>query len=136
MKSIKAILAGSLFIFLVLLLIQLAMVFLAVGYNFLVKSYPVLQGTGIYFRYVLGYPLFLLVLFVGGYITASIAKTHVMLHCFVTGVITIGLSTYAALEYMEITTPGVFVIVFAILTIIAGGRYWQKKQCKICQNLS
>ena len=132
MKSIKAVLVGSLFIFIVFLLIQLAMVFLMVGYNHLAKMYPALHGNSAYFRYLIGYPIFLLVLFIGGYITAGIAKNRVLFHCFLTGLITVGLSTFAALDYMDMTTTGVFIVVFAVLTIMAGGRYWQGKQCPIC----
>ena len=43
MKSIKAIAIGSLFIIILGLVVQLAYIFLAVGYNDLAKSYPFLN---------------------------------------------------------------------------------------------
>ena len=80
MRSIKAILAGSLFIIVVGLLVELAYVFLAVGYNSLVKSYPFLNEISGYLRYLIGIPIIFFVMFIGGVITADIARQKVLLH--------------------------------------------------------
>jgi len=128
MKSIKAILAGSLFIIITVLIIQLAIVFLIVGYNSLAGSLPVLHEISSYFRYLLAYPVFFFVLFMGGYLTARIAQTQILLHCLVVGIITVGLSTVAALDYMVVTSAGVVLVMLALLAIIVGGLYWRKNQ--------
>jgi len=128
MKSIKAILAGSLFIVIVTIVIQLAIVFLAVGYNYIATSFPFLHEISIYFRYLVGYPVFFLVLFVGGYITASVAEKKILLHCFLVGVITIGMTMVSALSYMELTLTGMVMVLLALLATMAGGLYWQRKQ--------
>lgn len=128
MKSIKAILAGSLFIVIVTMVIQLVTVFLAVGYTYLARSWPFLHEISIYFKYLVGYPIFFLVLFVGGYITAAISEKKVLLHCFLVGFITIRMTTISALDYMELTLTGMVMVLLALLCIMAGGLYWQRKQ--------
>jgi len=75
MRSIKAIIAGSLFIIAAILLMQLAYVFIAVGYNSLAKHYPFLNDISGYFRYFIGIPVFMLIMFSGGCITAYIADS-------------------------------------------------------------
>ena len=73
MKSIKAIAAGSLFIIVVILFLQLAFIFIAVAYHALAKDYAFLNDISGYFRYLIGIPVFMVIMFVGGYITANIA---------------------------------------------------------------
>lgn len=128
MKSIKAILAGSLFIIIIILVIQLAIIFLMVGYNHLATSLPLLHEIRIYFRYIVAYPLFFVVLFIGGYLTAVISQTRVLLHCFLVGFITIGISMSSAVEYMDVTLTGMLMIFLALLAVMAGGLYWQRSQ--------
>ena len=126
MKSIKAILAGCLFIVITVVIIQLAMVFLTVGYNTLAKHFPFLYGLAIYFRYLVAYPLFFLVMFIGGYLTASLSQKQVLLHCLAVGVITVGVSVTSAVDYMVVTLTGVVLVLLAVLSTMAGGLYWQK----------
>jgi len=124
MRSLKAILAGSLFIIVVGLLIELAYVFLAVGYNSLAKEYPVLNDIDIYFRYLLGIPVIFIVMFIGGVITADLAKQHVLLHCLVVAFITIGVMMVNAMENMQMTLSGVVVSLLALVSVLSGGWYW------------
>jgi len=63
MKSLKAIVAGSLFIIAVILFMQLAYIFIAVGYNSLAKYYPFLKEITAVFRYLIGIPAFTAVMF-------------------------------------------------------------------------
>ena len=128
MRSIKAIVAGSLFIAAVFILLQLAYVFIAVGYNSLAASYPFLKEIAGIFRYLIGFPLFVMTMFVGGYITASVANIRnslkMWLHCFTVGFITIGIMMYSALENSSLTITGIVVIVLALSASSAGGFYW------------
>lgn len=126
MKSVKAILAGALFIGITLMLVQLAIVFLTVGYNMLARDYPFLHELSIYFRYLVAYPVLFLVLFIGGYITANLSQQQVLVHCFAVGVITVGLSTVTALGYMVITVTGMALVLLGIMSTMVGGLYWQK----------
>jgi len=130
MKSIKAIVAGSVFILIVILLLQLAYIFIAVGYNALAKDYPFLNDIVGYFRYIFGIPIFVATMFVGGYITANIASmketAKVWLNCLTVGLITAGGMIYPTLENSEITTTGIVIFILAIVATTAGGLYWQK----------
>jgi hypothetical protein len=85
MKSIKAIVVGSVFIIVAILLLQLLYIFVAVGYNVLAKDFPFLNDIAGSFRYIVGIPIFIATMFVGGYITANIADMEtsikVWLHC-------------------------------------------------------
>lgn len=75
MRSVKAIVAGSVFIFVVLFILGLIYVFIAVGYNSLAADFPFLNDITGLFRYLIGIPVFMGTMFTGVYITASIATT-------------------------------------------------------------
>jgi hypothetical protein len=130
MRSIKAIVAGCLFIIVVILLMQLAYIFIAVGYNALAKDYPFLNDISGYFRYIVGIPVFMATMFLGGYITASIANMKaiikVWLHCMAVALITAGGMMYSALENANLTLTGIVVLILALVATTAGGLYWQK----------
>ena len=128
MRSIKAIVVGSLFVVVVFLLLQLAYVFIAVGYNALAVDFPFLKDiTGI-FRYLVGLPILVVVMFIGGYITAGIANVHtnikVWFHCFTVGFITIGGMMYPTLENSNLTLTGIVVIILSVSASSAGGFSW------------
>jgi len=127
MRSLKAILAGSIFIIVVILLLQLAFIFVAVGYNHLAKEYPFLNDIAGHFRFIIGIPVFMLVMFIGGYITAYIASTNVVLHCFIVGFITTGGMMLLALENSNLTASGIAVFIFSLIATTAGGLFRQKE---------
>ena len=132
MQSIKAILAGTLFIIVVGLLVELAYVFLAVGYNILAKSYPFLNEVSSYFRYLIGIPVIFLVMFIGGVITADIARQKVLLHCLIVACITIGVMMVTAMENIQMTLSGVVVSLLALVSVLSGGWYWLRGTAKKC----
>lgn len=124
MRSLKAIVAGTLFIVVVILLMQLAYIFIAVGYNSLAKHYPLLNNISAYFRYFIGIPVVMLIMFFGGYITASIANNKVLLHCLVVGCITAGGMILLALQNSNLTITGIVVFILSLTATAAGGLYW------------
>lgn len=126
MKSIKAILAGSLFIIIFTLLMQLLYIFVAVGYNALARHYPLLNEITGVFRYLIGIPLFMLIMFAGGYVTAYVARSRVLLHSFIVGLITFGGLLWALQNY-QTTVTGLVVLVLALVSTTAGGYYWQRE---------
>lgn len=134
MKSIKAIVAGSVFILIAILLLQLIFIFVAVGYNALAKDFPLLHDIAGSFRYIVGIPLFIATMFIGGYITAAIAemktRVKVLIHCMIVGLLTTGSMIYPLLEYAELTTTGIVIFLLAITSTAASGLYWQKIQQK------
>ena len=129
MRSIKAIVAGCLFIIVAILLMQLVFIFIAVGYNALTKDYPLLNDISGSFRYIIGIPAFIVVMFIGGYLTATIAdvrvQARILLHCIAVGLITTGAMMYSALENTNLTITGILVFLLALVATTAGGLYWQ-----------
>jgi hypothetical protein len=132
MRSIKAITSGSVFIVVVILFLQLAYMFIAVGYNLLAAGYPVLNEISGIFRYLIGLPVFLIVMFTGGYITANIANMDdnikVWFHSVVVALITVGGMMYSAIQSYDLTLTGVVVMVLALSSILAGGLYWKRRK--------
>ena len=128
MKSIKAIVAGSLFIVIVILFLQLAYIFIAVAYNALAKDYLFLNDITGYFRYIVGIPVFTAIMFSGGYITAGIANINVyvkvLFNSLTVGLITVGGMMYSAMENADLTTTGIVVTILALSATSAGGLYW------------
>lgn len=130
MRSIKAVLAGSLFIIIAILLMQLAYIFIAVGYNALAKNYPLLNDIAGSFRYLIGIPLFMVIMFFGGYITANFAREKVLPHCIVVGLITASGMIVPTLENASLTLTGVVIFILAIGASSAGGLHWQRANKK------
>lgn len=131
MKSIQAIVAGCAFVIIVILLMQLLYIFIAVGYNALANDFPWLKDiTGI-FRYLIGIPVFVAVMFAGGYITANVVekkdRVTVLLHCVAVAIITAGGMLYSAMENASLTVTGIVVFVLALTASSVGGLYWQKQ---------
>jgi len=130
MRSILAIIAGSIFIVVTVLFLQLVYIFVAVAYNALAKDYPFLNEIAGSFRYIIGIPVFIVVMFIGGYITASIAnikaEMRVWLHSIVVGLLTAGGMIYPTLENSDITITGIVVMLLALAATLGGGVYWQK----------
>lgn len=126
MRSLKAIIAGIVFIVIVMLLMQLAYIFVAVGYNSLAKHYPLLNDISGYFKYMIGMPVFIFIMFLGGYITASIAHKKILLHCLAVGFITAGGTIVSAMQNSYLTMTGIAVFILSLAATAAGGLYWLK----------
>ena len=126
MKSFTAIIAGSLFIIIAILCLQLLYIFVAVGYNAMAKDYAVLNDISWIFRYLIGIPLFIVTMFIGGYITAHIASKKALLHCIVVALITVSAMIIPTLETASLTATGVVVILLALGGTSAGGLYWDR----------
>lgn len=129
MKSFKAVAVGCLFIIVVGLMLQLAYIFLAVGYLELAKSFPFLKEiNGDWYRYLLGVPVFFMLMFTGGYITAAIIVKRPVLHSAMVGAIITSATMFGAIEQYEMTLSGIFVFGIAFASVVAGGWFWQKRQ--------
>lgn len=132
MRSIKAIFIGSVFILVTLLILQLVYVFVAVGYIALAADFPFLNNITGVFRYLVGIPVYVITVFVGGYITADIANVHtnikVLFHCLAVGLITVGSMMYSVIENSSLTITGIVVTILALSAASAGGFYWLKNK--------
>lgn len=126
MRSLKAIAAGSLFIIIVVMIMQLAYIFIAVAYNALAKDYPFLNEIAGSFRYIVGIPVYLAIMFYGGFITADIARTKIYPHCIAAGLITASAMIIPTLENSDLTMTGVVIYILSVVATAAGGLYWKK----------
>jgi len=130
MNGVKAIFVGCVFILVTVLVLQLVYIFAAVGYNALAQDYPFLNDIVGIFRYLIGIPVFIATMFVGGYLTANVAamktRNNVLLISMSVGFITAGGIIYPTLEGSAITITGVVVFILAIVATAAGGLYWNK----------
>jgi hypothetical protein len=128
MKNILSVITGSAFIIIAFLLLQLVSLLAMVSYKMLAKDYPFLNDIDpSIFRYLIAIPAFLAVMFIGGYITAMIAKSKVLPHTLIVGAITTAGSMWWALDYMKITVTGVIVMVLMLAATVAGGMFWQRR---------
>ena len=130
MKSIKAIVAGIVFIFVASMLMQLAYIFIAVAYNGLAKNYSFLNEISYIFRYLIAIPAFILIMFAGGYLTAVISHHNVIIHSSIVGTIAMAGMMWMALKNAELTTIGVFINLLMVVATTAGGYYWKKRNHK------
>lgn len=132
MRSIKAIVIGCIFIVVVILLLQLAYIFIAVGYNAMAADYPFLNDITGYIRYLVGLPIFVVTMFIGGYITASYTEMHssikVLVHCFAVGFITAGGMVFSTMENYNLSLTGIVVTILALVATSAGGFYWLRDE--------
>lgn len=127
-----AIIAGSAFIVVAILLLQLAYIFIAVAYNALAVDFPLLNDIAGLFRYLIGIPALVATMFTGGYITASVANMYasikVWFHGLSVGFITVGAMMYSAMGgHSGLTLTGIIVTVLALSASPAGGFYWLRR---------
>lgn len=129
MQNLKAIMAGCAFIVITGLLLQLVYIFVAVAYIYLAKLYPFLNDIAIYFRYLVGFPVFFILMFAGGYITADISPDYILPNCLLVAMITLSVTLLSAISYSEITLTGLVVMILSLVFTLAGGLYWRHSQC-------
>lgn len=127
MKSLVAIASGSLFIIIAVSVLQLVALFVMFGYTHLEHAYPSLKDISGIFRYLVAIPVFILVMFIGGYITAALATTYVVILAAIVGVITAVGMLWLALENADLTITGMVLFVLMIIATILGAMYWQKR---------
>ena len=114
--SIKAILSGALFIILASLAMKIIYIFL----------YPLLSHLHESIRYIIATPVFLSIIFAGGYITAGIARRKTLLHSFLAGILTTLVMLIVALQTTEgVTLMNIVIYVTIIIIASAGGYYWK-----------
>jgi len=127
MNSLKAIISGIIFIFVAAMIMQLAYIFIAVGYNALAKDYPYLNEISGIFRYLVAIPVFLAIMFAGGYLTAVIANSKELIHSLIVGAIAIVTMMWMALTNAELTTRGVIINLLMLSFTALGGWYWKRR---------
>ncbi len=116
--SIKALLSGALFIIIASLLMKIVYIFL----------YPYISQFHDAVRYIIAIPVFFAIIFIGGYITAGIARRKTLLHSFLAGLLTVFVMLVVALQSSEGITLMNYAVYAAIVIIAsAGGYYWKQR---------
>ncbi len=127
MNSIKAIISGIVFILTAVLIMQLAYLFIAAGFHKLARDYPAVNDYSFIFRYLIAIPLLLIIMFIGGYLTALISKRHIIVNTLIVAVLTVGISLWSALQNAEITMAGIIVNSLMLAATLGGGLFWLKR---------
>ena len=109
------------------MIMQLAYIFIAVGYNALAKDYPYLNEISGIFRYLVAIPVFLAIMFTGGYLTAVIANSKERFHSLIVGAIAIVTMMWMALANAELTTRGIVINLLMLLFTVLGGWFWKRR---------
>lgn len=127
-QSFKAVLTGTLFIIVALLIMKIAYVFLASVYHNFSIDYPYLNEVNVFFRYLLAIPVFILIMFIGGYLAAGTARRKTLLHSFIVGVVSVFIMMVVALQSAAgITLTNLATYLVMLLATTAGGFYWKRK---------
>ncbi len=127
MQYLKAFFSGFLYIIVFGLCIQLAFMFLAMGYVELVKTFPWVAKFGGYVSYLIGIVVYFLLMATGGILTASIAKKNMVVMCSLVGISSTGLSAFSLQNSSEYTVSIILFVVSGILFTVTGGWYYLKK---------
>ena len=126
MRSLKSLAAGFFYIVILGLTLQLVYMFIAIGYADLSAAYPWIKSIGAYLGYATGIAVFFLLMASGGYITASIAKSRIVIHCCIVGASTTLLSLLSSQNNDELTYLGMLFVVAGIVFTVIGGQYWRR----------
>jgi hypothetical protein len=120
----KAILAGSASVIILGLSLQLVFLLLAVLYAEMVRDYPYLATPGTIISYLLGFVGFFIIMSIGGYITANLARKQVIIHALIVGLATTGLSVLVSLNTSNLTLKGILFVILGGAFSILGGKIW------------
>ncbi len=126
-NSLKGIISGILFIIISMLLMQLVFILLAVAYNSIANDLVFLKNIKWVLKYILGIPVFIGIMFLGGYITTWIAKTKPIINSIIVGLAVMISMMWSALINAELTIIGAILSVAMIIVIILGGLFASKK---------
>ena len=126
-NSLKAIVAGLFSIIVLGLLAQLMFLFVGIAYINLVKEFPFLSFLS-ETTTILLFTITAVIAFLGGILTARLARKAVITHCAVVGSMAGILTLIPALsDGYEITMNGGLLLIIILLATVTGGLYWKKK---------
>lgn len=128
MISWKALLAGSATILVLGLLVQLAFIFVVVGFNAIAASWPPLAPWGRPLAYVSGALVYFGIMSTAGYLTAEIARRHVLLHTLITGSLVTGASLLLSLGGGKLTVMSLAFFLSGMVFALTGGLLWQRRR--------
>jgi hypothetical protein len=128
MISWKALLAGCATILVLGLLVQLAFIFVVVGFNAVAASWPPLVPWGRPLAYVSGTLVYFGIMSTAGYLTAEIARRHVLLHALITGSLVTGASLLLSLGSGKLTVMSLAFFLSGIVFTLSGALLWRRRR--------
>lgn len=126
--NIKALLAGTLFIIVSGLLLQLVFILVATGYAVIIREHPEWQIAGQTLSYILGGIGYFIIMFSGSYLTAEIAKKHIYMHAILITIFSTGISLFASVREDGFTLNSVLFVLLGITFALLGGYTWLRHQ--------
>ncbi len=112
------------------LLFELLFLFVDIGYNLLMQSYPATQFVRQGFYYVFISVGLFFVMFSGGYLTSVYAKTHSAVYSVVAAVITSGIALYATSGSYDLTLMSSLFVMISIAFTLYGNHVCNKQQAE------
>jgi hypothetical protein len=128
MISWKALLVGCATILVLGLLVQLAFIFVVVGFNAVAGSWPQVAPWGRPLAYVSGALVYFGIMSTAGYITAEIARRHVLLHTFIVGALVTGASLLSSMGSGKLTAMSLVFFLSGLVFALTGGLIWQRRR--------
>jgi hypothetical protein len=122
----KALAAGCATVLVLGLLVQLVFIFLVVGYNAAARNWPLLAPWGRPLAYISGTLVYFGVMAAAGYVTAQLARHHILLHTLVVGSLVTGVSLLSSLGGGKLTLMSLGFFLSGIAFTVTGGLAWRR----------
>jgi len=118
------------------LLFELLFLFVDIGYNLLMKNYPVINYPVISFLRQGFYIVFVsmglfFVMFSGGYLTSVYAEHHSTAHSVVAAMSTCGIALYATSDGYDLTLMSALFVITSIVFAVYGNRVFIKNSTDV-----
>lgn len=124
--SLKALAVGVTSIIAMGLTLQLIFLLLATAYTSLLKHYPEISSFGTMISYSLGIIAYFIIMSLGGYITAHLAKNNITLHCLLVSGVVVGISLITSVRSDNFTYLSILFALSGLVFTVIGGRVWLK----------
>jgi hypothetical protein len=124
----KALLAGTAVVVPLVLLLQLLFTSLLVGQKMAHGSYPKLDVVIGVVPYLIGFGGFMLVMLLGGYVTAAVATRRVVAHALAVAALTTGLSLWGSIAVAGVKPMTLVFFLAALICAAAGSLLWRRRK--------
>ncbi|MCW8935672.1 MAG: hypothetical protein OQK98_13180 [Gammaproteobacteria bacterium] len=126
MISIKALLISIVTMIFLGLIFELIFLFVDIGYNSLIKSYPFTESFRQAFNYLFVLFGLFFIMSTGGYLTALYAKKYVVAHSVFSASVICGIALYATSSGYDFTLMSVLFVIIGIAFSLYGSRAYRK----------
>ncbi|MCB1761209.1 MAG: hypothetical protein KDI68_15670 [Gammaproteobacteria bacterium] len=123
----RALLAGSAVVVPLVLLLQLLFVSMLVGQKMAHGSYPKLDVVIGVVPYMIGFGGYMLIMLLGGYVTAAVATSRVVAHALAVAAFATGLSLWTSISLGGVKPMTLLFFLAALVCAAAGARLWRRR---------